>query len=295
MVTTSSAFEAKGIMQQIKELFESGKTSGEIIRLGFAPPTVYKVQRQLRNRYQRIPVPVMDNAQLQMAPAFARSGWASEAQTASLKREIEELKLQLESTHEQIIQFVEMEDELEGEVKALQEQVSVLEPEALAAVELRLSVKELKGQLQHEAHTQASMRQGAAQWQSELRSEQAARREAEEQCEVLRKNAQQAEIDKQRLKGEVEKWQQIVEKTNLVARPLVAEVEDLRRLKVWIGHPCKVCKKPMSGVVSRENAAKAMESFGHSDCLKKDSGSGVGWLLAGSAAIAAVSQARKRS
>ena len=67
-------------------------------------------------------------------------------------------------------------------------------------------------------------------------------------------------------------------------------------LRVWAGHPFKVCKRPLSGVVSREAAAKLMEDYAHKDCLDKDSGLGLGaWLLGGGIALAALSQVQKRS
>ena len=40
--------DGKGIMERIRELFAKGHTRAEIIALGYKPPTVDKVQRQLR-------------------------------------------------------------------------------------------------------------------------------------------------------------------------------------------------------------------------------------------------------
>ncbi|MDA1129096.1 MAG: hypothetical protein O2913_10420 [Chloroflexi bacterium] len=40
--------ENKGIMEQLREHLAQGRTSGELIGLGFRPGTVYKVQRQFR-------------------------------------------------------------------------------------------------------------------------------------------------------------------------------------------------------------------------------------------------------
>jgi hypothetical protein len=40
--------DAKGIMQQIREHLAQGKSRQEVIALGYAPGSVYKVQRQLR-------------------------------------------------------------------------------------------------------------------------------------------------------------------------------------------------------------------------------------------------------
>ncbi len=41
--------ENRGIMQQVRELLSQGKASREVIQLGYAPGTVYKVQRQVRD------------------------------------------------------------------------------------------------------------------------------------------------------------------------------------------------------------------------------------------------------
>jgi hypothetical protein len=40
----------KGVMQQIREHLEQGKSSQEVIALGYAPGSVYKVQRQIRRK-----------------------------------------------------------------------------------------------------------------------------------------------------------------------------------------------------------------------------------------------------
>jgi DNA repair exonuclease SbcCD ATPase subunit len=40
--------DTKGVMQQIREHLAQGKSSQEVIALGYAPGSVYKVQRQLR-------------------------------------------------------------------------------------------------------------------------------------------------------------------------------------------------------------------------------------------------------
>lgn len=38
--------DGKGIMEQVRELLSPGKTSGKVIAKGYAPGTVYRVQRQ---------------------------------------------------------------------------------------------------------------------------------------------------------------------------------------------------------------------------------------------------------
>jgi DNA-binding CsgD family transcriptional regulator len=43
---------SNSIMQEIRKLLSQGKSSSEVIALGYKPPTVYKVQRQLRKKGQ---------------------------------------------------------------------------------------------------------------------------------------------------------------------------------------------------------------------------------------------------
>lgn len=296
MNRTATAFENKGIMEQVRILFESGYTSGGIISMGFAPPTVYKVQSQLKKRDQRFGgISALGIAQSQTATTPGRSTWNLEAQNARLKKEVEELTLKLETASDQLSELDKMKSEREVEFEALQERVNILEPEAMAAGQLRLSLKGLEGKIQREVHTTTAVSQNAVRWQTKLQAEQAARLTAEEQREMWHNKTQQLERDNQKLQADAGKRQQIIEKTNQMLIALVAEVKELRPLKVWAGHPCKHCKKPLSGAVSREDAAKLMEDFGHPECNKKHSGSGVGWLIAGSAALAALSQNKKRS
>jgi len=70
-------------------------------------------------------------------------------------------------------------------------------------------------------------------------------------------------------------------------------VTELEPLRVWSGHPCRKCKRPMAGVVAREDAARLMQNFGHAACMRNDSGPGLGALAAGAAALYALSQVRK--
>jgi hypothetical protein len=42
--------ESTGIMQQVRELLCQGRSSGEIIKRGYAPGTVYRVQREMRRK-----------------------------------------------------------------------------------------------------------------------------------------------------------------------------------------------------------------------------------------------------
>jgi hypothetical protein len=57
---------SNSIMQDIRSLLYQGNSSAEVIALGYKPPTVYKVQRQLWQKQQsngRSLVQLMDKAQ----------------------------------------------------------------------------------------------------------------------------------------------------------------------------------------------------------------------------------------
>jgi DNA repair exonuclease SbcCD ATPase subunit len=203
-----------------------------------------------------------------------------EAENIRLRQEVDNLEGQLECVVDAAVQ-------LEAQVQTLRERVKALESEAASAGQLRQRVRELEGQLERAAHTEAAMQQGTAQWQGKVAAEQIARQRAEAQTVTVRQ-------DNQHLQDELARWQQWGANAQATFQSLNAEVEGLRPLNVWVGHPCKVCKQPLPGIVSREDAAKAMENFGHTECLKKDSGSGVA-LLAGLAGLYALSQMRKGS
>ena len=65
---------ASGVMQEIRALLNEDKSSGELIRMGFAPGTVYKVQRRWRrehaeNGHEPSPTPIA-----QPAPSYTADG-----------------------------------------------------------------------------------------------------------------------------------------------------------------------------------------------------------------------------
>ena len=91
-----------GIMAEIRDLLSQGKTSSEVIALGYKPPTVYKVQRQLNKRgpdnikalnLGNDPAPLAapahlqaENAELQQRIAMLK---AELTEAASLRSELE--------------------------------------------------------------------------------------------------------------------------------------------------------------------------------------------------------------
>ena len=82
----------------------------------------------------------------------------------------------------------------------------------------------------------------------------------------------QLKAENQRLTQEVQEMPgRISANLSRKLKPLQQELDELRLLKVWVGHPCKVCGKPTSGVTTREVAAKMLREGGyaHGDCLGK--------------------------
>ena len=59
-------------------------------------------------------------------------------------------------------------------------------------------------------------------------------------------------------------------KTQEVRRSIFAlELEHLRPLKVWAGHPCAHCGKALRGVVEREVAGALLRNLAHKECLQE--------------------------
>jgi regulator of replication initiation timing len=269
-----------GIMEEIRTHLSTGKSSGEVIALGFKPGTVYKVLRGL-NRKTQGNAAVSSPAGARPLPtgldAQARS--ELEAENIQLHQQVEDLEAQLECV-------VDADPELEAEVRTLRERVKVLEPEAVAAGQLRLRVRELEGQLERASLTQVTMRQRTDQWRQEFAAEQAARQKLEEWAGKIWP-------EHQRVQAELAEWQRWLPKAHQTFQVMDAEIEGLRPLQVWAGHPCKKCQMPMSGLVDRETAAKLMHGFGHKACLEKQ-GSGLGGLLLAGGALAALAQLGKK-
>jgi DNA repair exonuclease SbcCD ATPase subunit len=170
----------------------------------------------------------------------------------------------------------------EGKVEVLQEQVNTLEAEAAACIELRRRVQELE----RSSQTQADLLQNNALWQGKFQAERSAR--------------QQAELRAKEYKDQVSQWQQEYQvlKSHFDASAketdtLRADLRQLEPLKAWAGHPCSVCRKPMTGSVSRELAAKLQKDIGHKGCLDKR-GSGLGKMLVAGVGLYGLSQLRQR-
>ena len=155
-------------MEEIRNLLSQGKSSSEVIALGYKPPTVYKVQRQLRKKGHHTPITSeLQNEPLPVATTEAegdakkagppslqewlkRHGWVdkrADSTTSPRQSETSEGQHQLKSTGKQPAEA--------SEVKALQDQVRSLQVEAQAwqrrADEAQKTLKEAERHL-WEAH-----------------------------------------------------------------------------------------------------------------------------------------------
>ena len=101
----------KGVMEEIRELLSLGMSSREVIDLGYAPGTVYKVQRQLREK----------------------------------KPEVQQTEPTSNETSAR--EFAEVVRDLQAEIASLQAEVGRLRPTAEVANDLQHQVRDLRSSL----------------------------------------------------------------------------------------------------------------------------------------------------
>ncbi len=158
-----------------------------------------------------------------------------------------------------------------GQAQQLRDRMAAIEPEARAAGALRQEVKELGGQIRN---TNAAKVQEVQHWKRIFEQEQGFRQAAEFLAAERSSEIDQLKAENQRLTQEVQEMPgHICANLSRELKPLQQELDELRLLRVWVGHPCKVCGKPTSGVTAREVAAKMLREGGyaHGKCLKKKS------------------------
>lgn len=91
--------ESTGIMQQVQEALEAGNSSGEVIKMGFAPSTVYKVQRNLRRIIAKAPVHLYQET-LQPSTAIVEKLLYYQSENEQLHQRIEALEsIEKENQH----------------------------------------------------------------------------------------------------------------------------------------------------------------------------------------------------
>jgi DNA repair exonuclease SbcCD ATPase subunit len=152
----------------------------------------------------------------------------------------------------------------------LREQLAAVEPEAQAAGELGQQLQQLQSRF---SDTTASIAREVQDWRGKLGMEQQSRQQAEALAAgYLAEMAQLKEANQQLEKALQELPDRLVAPAWQWIQPLKKELEELRPLAVWDGHPCSICGQPTSGVTSRQVAGKMLRKGGyaHGQCAKKN-------------------------
>ena len=263
-----------GIMEDIRNLLNEGKPSAEVIGLGYAPSSVYKAQRQLRKATDRTDQPMTQV----LVTNMASEGWSElREENTKLRQQVsllEEMTAERDTLREELELARSRIEELEAKASQAQQlriRMAALEPEARAAGELRQEVKELDNQIRN---TNAAKVQEVQHWKAKFEQEEKSQRNAETLAAKRSSELDQLKAEHQRLTQAMQESPgRMSAKLLEMLQPFKKELEELRLLKVWVGHPCKVCGKPTPGTTTREVAAKLLREggYGHSKCLKKRS------------------------
>jgi DNA repair exonuclease SbcCD ATPase subunit len=276
----------KGIMQEIKDRLEEDVSSGELIAMGYRPATVYKAQRAWRDarRLESQSLDYLNDQEATEASELAASEEIEENgkdDSKALEAELETLRIQAEGYEARI-------DELEGivqENEGLKEQLAIMRQETneLAHSRQRIRLLEANWHFSRHAGTKLPHQLNSAEQQVKERTEQ--RAELEQQ--VVKANTHIANLANEngQMVEQLRLWRQLIER-------LTTELQGVMPLKVWAGHPCSACRKPMSGLVSHDAAASLLQDFGHQACLEQQNSNLGKWLLGGAAAIYGVSRLR---
>ena len=255
-----------GIMEEIRELLNQGNTSGEVIAMGYKPPSVYKAQRQLRKATDQPVTQVL-------VTNMASEGWSElREENAKFRQQVsllEELTAERDALQEELAQVLSHIESDASQVQQLRDRLAALESEASAAGELRREIKELNHQVRH---GNATMGQEVHRWEARFEQAEKSRQDAESLAAKKNSEIHQLKADNQRLTQEVQEIPgRISAQVWEMLQPFKQELDELRLLNVWVGHPCKVCGKPTPGVTTREVAARILREigYGHGDCLKR--------------------------
>ncbi len=261
-----------GIMEDIRNLLNEGKPSAEVIGLGYAPSSVYKAQRQLRKATDRTDQPMTQV----LVTNMASEGWSElREENTKLRQQVsllEEMTAERDALREELELAQSCIEELEAmanQAQQLRDRLAAIEPQARAAGGLRQEVKELDHKIRN---TNAAMAQEVHHWKGRFEQEEESRQVAEALASKRSSEINQLKVENQRLSQEVREMpDRISAKVWEMLQPFKQELEELRRLKVWVGHPCKVCGKPTPGTPPREVAAELLRDggYGHGVCVKK--------------------------
>lgn len=123
------------IMQDIRELLSQGKSSIQIIALGHKPPTVYKVQRQIRqqDRGNTGELALKSEAVTEATPAPPQTETSElQQRIADLEAELDESESRLDEAHRQLEWYAWREEQLLAITEKLLEVTSILESQGSA-------------------------------------------------------------------------------------------------------------------------------------------------------------------
>ncbi len=255
-----------GTMQEVRELLGSGASSAQVIGQGYAPGTVYKVQRELRKGPR-------DTAVVLAQPSQPVTGEAREKDGRI--RELEEKVRTLEDLLDTVAGDVLLTAELDGE--QLTEVVDNLHAVQAQRDEGVRQVTELQSLLET-ARQEATMAQDQARgWRARWHADKAAHSFAARQTADKLHDLARLQAEGEQLRAERDAVQATLQEVLEVARNMYADYQALLPLQAaWDGHPCTKCGKPMGGVVDRALAAKLMQGLAHSSCLDNDP---PGWVI----------------
>lgn len=157
--------------------------------------------------------------------------------------------------------------------------------------ELRRKITELEAQINHMEKAANEAIDSKAQTLQVLDASRSAHAQMEQKTFALRINFS-AETER-RVKAEQERDDAIQQLADSKAHAvnIALEMEKLEHLRIWDGFACKVCGQPMSGSVTREDAAKVMSNFVHGHCQSPNESKGKingGLILLGLAVAASV-------
>lgn len=240
-----------GIMDEIRVLLSQGRTSGECISFGYRPGTVYKVQRQSKTP-------------IKTGEASPNSGSPTLFTRDDFERDHWEWTEHLEDLVEQDEHRIEG---LSADVRMLEQQIADLQPLALANQRLNDCLRDLEKHLEQANRAHLAIGHVAEGSARRFETERSERDNAEVQVEELSIKWTETRRENERLRSETNEAFQAAEAINESIQEITVTVNGLIPLKVWTGHPCKVCKKPLSGAVERKSAASLLKDFSHAKCL----------------------------
>jgi myosin heavy subunit len=264
---------ANGVMEEIRNLLRAGRSSTETIALGYKPSTVYKAQRQLGKSTAASGPPVTTQVLV--------TNMASE-DSIRLREEIQVLREQVSSLAKITAERDSFREELDSallhieelapqakQARMWQKRLVEVEPAVAESAALRREIKDLN---RHLSYSRAVMDQHSQQWQAEFQQEQEDLRVAEDLVARRDSEIDQLKTKNHGLTQQLEAIPGLVsDKFAELVQPLLVELEQLRPLKVWTGHPCSKCGKPISGATSRELATDLLREAGfrHVNCVRK--------------------------